>query len=109
MKSSAPPVSGRNGVRAWRRTQWEEPDSATGEVTPTRAGGAHRHTGAVGAASVVHDDQPAGARVTGVPAIEHRTWLRAATGFSDLPELIKHMRALQARVSALEAAKEDQT
>jgi UDP-3-O-[3-hydroxymyristoyl] glucosamine N-acyltransferase len=63
----------------------------------------------VGAASVVHDDQPAGARVTGVPAIEHRTWLRAATGFSDLPELIKHMRALQARVSALEAAQEDQT
>ncbi len=58
---------------------------------------------AVGVASAVHDDQPAGARVTGVPAIDHRTWLRAATGFSEIPELIKGVRALEARVAELEA------
>ncbi len=56
----------------------------------------------VGVASAVSSDQPAGARVTGVPAIDHRTWLRAATGFSELPDLIKRMRALEARVAELE-------
>jgi UDP-3-O-[3-hydroxymyristoyl] glucosamine N-acyltransferase len=63
----------------------------------------------VGVASAVHDDQPAGARVTGVPAIAHATWLRAATAFSELPDLIKHLRALEARVAELEAAKKTQT
>ena len=58
----------------------------------------------VGASSTVHDDQPAGARVTGTPAIEHRRWLRAATAFSDLPDLLRKFRALEGRVEALEAA-----
>jgi UDP-3-O-[3-hydroxymyristoyl] glucosamine N-acyltransferase len=61
----------------------------------------------VGVASAVHDDQPAGARVTGVPAIDHRTWLRAATGFSELPDLIKRLRALEARVAELEDHQEE--
>lgn len=56
----------------------------------------------VGASSTVHDDQPAGARVTGTPAIEHRRWLRAATGFAELPELLSTVRALEARVRELE-------
>ncbi len=56
----------------------------------------------VGVCSAVHNDQPDGARVTGVPAISHARWLRAATGFSDIPDLIRHMRALEARVAALE-------
>lgn len=60
----------------------------------------------VGAASVVHDDQPAGARVSGVPAIEHRRWLRAATGFGELPDLLRTVRALEARVAALEAERQ---
>lgn len=63
----------------------------------------------VGVSSAVHDDQPAGARVTGVPAIDHRRWLRAATGFSELPELIKRLRALEARVAELESPNEDGT
>lgn len=58
----------------------------------------------VGASSTVHDSQPAGARVTGTPAIEHRRWLRAATAFGDLPELVRRLRALEARVEELEAA-----
>ncbi len=57
----------------------------------------------VGASSTVHDDQPAGAKVTGTPAIEHRRWLRAATAFGELPELLTRMRTLEARVLELEA------
>lgn len=58
----------------------------------------------VGASSTVHDDQPAGARVTGTPAIPHRRWLRAATAFGELPELLRSVRALERRVAELEAA-----
>ena len=58
----------------------------------------------VGASSTVHDDQPAGARVTGTPAIPHRRWLRAATAFAELPELLRAVRALERRVGELEAA-----
>ncbi len=57
----------------------------------------------VGVASAVHDDQPPGSKVTGVPAIPHRTWLRAATAFRELPGLVKAIRGLSSRVSALEA------
>jgi UDP-3-O-[3-hydroxymyristoyl] glucosamine N-acyltransferase len=69
----------------------------------------HREIGdhvAVGAASVVHDAQPAGARVSGVPAIDHRTWLRAAVAFRDLPELLTELRDLRRRVKALEEARD---
>lgn len=57
----------------------------------------------VGVASAVRDSQPAGARVTGVPAIDHRRWLRAATAFGDLPDMVKTIRRLEARVAELEA------
>ncbi len=65
----------------------------------------HRTIGdrvSVGAASVVHNAQPPDARVSGVPAIDHRTWLRAATAFSDLPDLLRTLRDLRRRVKALE-------
>lgn len=58
----------------------------------------------VGVSGVVHDDQPAGASVSGVPAIEHRRWLRAATAAAELPDLLRQVRALEARLAALEAA-----
>jgi UDP-3-O-[3-hydroxymyristoyl] glucosamine N-acyltransferase len=64
------------------------------------------HGVSVGAASVVHNAQPDGARVSGVPAIDHRTWLRAATAFSDLPELLRTLRDLRRRVKALEEARD---
>jgi len=69
----------------------------------------HRTIGdgvAVGAASVVHDAQPDGARVTGIPAINHRTWLRAATAFSELPNVLRALRDLRRRVKALEEARD---
>lgn len=57
----------------------------------------------VGVASAVHGDVPPGARVTGVPAIPHRDWLRAATAFRALPDLVRGARRLESRVSELEA------
>ena len=69
----------------------------------------HRNIGAdvsVGAASVVHNAQPDGARVSGVPAIDHRTWLRAATAFSELPDVLRTLRDLRRRVKALEEARD---
>jgi beta-hydroxyacyl-ACP dehydratase FabZ len=58
----------------------------------------------IGVASAVRRDVAAGERVTGVPAIPHRRWLRAATGFRALPDLIRQLRRLEARVNELEAA-----
>ncbi|MAY80419.1 MAG: UDP-3-O-(3-hydroxymyristoyl)glucosamine N-acyltransferase [Deltaproteobacteria bacterium] len=59
----------------------------------------------VGVASVVSKDQPSGAKVTGVPAIEHRRWLRSATAFSDIPELLTRIREMEQRIADLEAKK----
>lgn len=56
----------------------------------------------VGVASAVVADQPAGARVTGVPAIEHRRWLRAVKELERLSELSKTVRDLEARIQELE-------
>jgi len=56
------------------------------------------------AASAAFSDQPAGARIAGVPAIDHQTWLRASTAFAQLPALLKRVRALEKRVAELEAA-----
>jgi len=58
----------------------------------------------VGVASAVRDDQPAGAKITGVPAIPHSQWLRAASSFGELPELVKRIRALEAQLAQLSGA-----
>jgi len=66
----------------------------------------HREVGegvSVGVASVVHDAPRPGARVSGVPAIDHRTWLRASVALRELPELLREVRSLRRRVAALEA------
>ena len=57
----------------------------------------------VGVASVVSKDQQAESRVTGIPAIEHRRWLRAATAFSEIPEMLTRIRELEQRIADLEA------
>ena len=57
----------------------------------------------VGVSSAVHSSVPAGGKVTGVPAIAHRKWLRAAAGLAELPELLKTVRRLQRRIETLEA------
>lgn len=57
----------------------------------------------VGVGGVLHRSVPAGQRVSGVPAIPHKAWLRAASSFKDLPELVRELRRLTARVAELEA------
>ena len=60
----------------------------------------------VGVASAVHSSVGAGEKVTGVPAIPHRRWLRSASSFGELPELLKTVRRLQERIAVLEEAQE---
>lgn len=56
----------------------------------------------VGVSSAVTKNQPPGARVTGVPAIEHRRWLRSAKAFESLGDLMKKVGALEKRIQELE-------
>lgn len=61
-----------------------------------------------GAHSMLTRDTPAGARVSGVPAIEHRAWLRAATSSAHLPELVREVRRLRAELDQLRGNQEDE-
>ena len=65
----------------------------------------HLHIGdgaRVGAQSGVSRDVPAGATVSGAPAIEHRDWLRLSASLPRLPELLREVKRLSARVAELE-------
>jgi UDP-3-O-[3-hydroxymyristoyl] glucosamine N-acyltransferase len=55
------------------------------------------------AQSGVGGDVSAGARISGSPAFESRDWLRAATAFPKLPELLRTVRELEKRVHELES------
>ncbi|MCP4809850.1 MAG: UDP-3-O-(3-hydroxymyristoyl)glucosamine N-acyltransferase [Proteobacteria bacterium] len=61
----------------------------------------------VGAHSMVSRSTPAGTRLSGVPAIDHRTWLRAATALAEVPELLRQVRRLEAEVARLSARQEE--
>ncbi|MDH3744711.1 MAG: UDP-3-O-(3-hydroxymyristoyl)glucosamine N-acyltransferase [Acidobacteriota bacterium] len=52
--------------------------------------------------SRVVQNQPAGARLSGYPAIDHRRWLRSVTAVADLPAMVRRLRKLEARVAELE-------
>ena len=61
------------------------------------------HEGAtVYAQSGIGSDVPAGARISGSPAFAAHEWLRAATAFPKLPEMLKELRELKKRVEELE-------
>jgi UDP-3-O-[3-hydroxymyristoyl] glucosamine N-acyltransferase len=55
---------------------------------------------------VPHDVAP-GATVSGYPAVDHALWLRQSAALKQLPELLRELRELRARVAALEARKDD--
>ena len=55
--------------------------------------------------SAVHGNQPAGARLAGVPAIDGKLWFKCITAFSRLPELLKDVRKLKKDLARLD--KED--
>ena len=56
----------------------------------------------VGVASAVTSDVEPGSEVTGIPAIQHARWRRAATAFGDLDQLTKTVRKLEKRIAQLE-------
>lgn len=74
-------------------------------VLGARAGVAgHLHLGdqvMAAAMSGVHNNQPKGAMVGGVPAIEVKSWGRAAVAFGRLPEMVKEVRRLRKEVDRL--------
>jgi UDP-3-O-[3-hydroxymyristoyl] glucosamine N-acyltransferase len=51
----------------------------------------------------VGHDVPAGTIVSGSPAFEAKQWLRASSAYSRLPELVRAVRAVEARVKQLES------
>ncbi|MCA2969518.1 MAG: UDP-3-O-(3-hydroxymyristoyl)glucosamine N-acyltransferase [Acidobacteriaceae bacterium] len=55
------------------------------------------------AQSGIGHDVPAGTMVSGSPAFDNRTWLRAVTAFPKLPEMVRTMRELEKRLAELEA------
>ena len=60
------------------------------------------HEGAtVYAQSGIGGDIPANARYSGSPAFEAGDWLRAATGFQRLPELLRSVRELKKRIEEI--------
>jgi len=56
----------------------------------------------VAAKSAVFADLPAGSFVAGIPAVAHMSWKRAQAVLRALPELRARVRALEARLAALE-------
>ena len=61
------------------------------------------HEGAiVYAQSGIGGDVPANGRISGSPAFAANEWLRAATAFQKLPELLKTVRELKKRIQELE-------
>jgi UDP-3-O-[3-hydroxymyristoyl] glucosamine N-acyltransferase len=55
------------------------------------------------AQSGIGHDVPAGTMVSGSPAFDNRTWLRAVTAFPKLPEMVRTVRELEKRLAELEA------
>lgn len=58
------------------------------------------------AQSGVGGDVSAGARISGSPAFDAAAWLRAATAFPKLPEMLKALRDLKKRVDLIENGKD---
>ena len=47
----------------------------------------------------IHCDQPDGAMISGMPAIPHRQWLKAAKVFAELPAMARRIRKLEERLA----------
>lgn len=59
------------------------------------------------ACACISKDVPAGTTVIGVPAVEHRQFLRDRTAVRRVPGLVEQLEALARRVDQLEAAADD--
>jgi UDP-3-O-[3-hydroxymyristoyl] glucosamine N-acyltransferase len=61
----------------------------------------------VAAGSGVPHDVPPGETVSGAPAVQHALWLRQSAALKRLPELLREVRELRARLAALESRKDE--
>lgn len=59
------------------------------------------------AATAVYRDVPAGETVSGVPARPNREFLRSRAELARLPKLVERVKALEARLAALEAGSDE--
>jgi len=67
----------------------------------------HIHLGdgvMIAAKSGVHGSLEPGAIVAGIPAISHKTWLRASGAYAKLPEMVRELRELRRKVAELSQA-----
>ena len=64
------------------------------------------HDVIVAAQSGLHGDLPPKSRVAGSPAFDAREWLRASAAIKQLPELMKRVRELEARLDAPDSSEE---
>lgn len=55
----------------------------------------------VAAMAGVHNDQPDGAVIGGIPAFEVKSWGRSSAAFSRLPEMVRELRRLRKEVDRL--------
>jgi UDP-3-O-[3-hydroxymyristoyl] glucosamine N-acyltransferase len=55
----------------------------------------------VAAVSMLTEDTAPGERRSGIPAIDHKKWLRLAASLPELPELLATVRRLEAEVARL--------
>ena len=73
-----------------------------GVILASKAGVAdHLHIGnqvVVAGMGGVHNDQPDGAVVGGIPTIDVKVWARAAAAFRRLPDMVKQLRCLSRQV-----------
>ena len=63
----------------------------------------------LGAGSIIFSDEPAGAKLAGVPAVEVGLWKRAALAFSRIPEMLHRQRRIEKRLARLEADAEKES
>jgi UDP-3-O-[3-hydroxymyristoyl] glucosamine N-acyltransferase len=61
----------------------------------------------VTAQSGIPHDVPPGVTLSGAPAVEHGRWLRQSAALKHLPDLLREVRELRARVAALESRKDE--
>jgi len=57
--------------------------------------------------SAVHGDKPAGSMLAGTPAIEAKTWFKAASLFGRLPEIVRDMRKIKKELGLLREQQKD--
>ena len=93
---------GVSGIDASSARGWCSPDRWASWATCWSATGPAWPPG-----RVFPHDVPPGETVSGAPAVQHALWLRQSAALKRLPELLREVRELRARLAALESRKDE--